>query len=153
MSRATRVQRSALLPFAAGRIAELVWQAEAYPRFLPGCTAAEVEAELGADQRQIALSFRLHGLSDRFTTLNRRHPDGGIDLELVRGPFRSLRGQWRFLALDAQACKVSLDLQLDFGSRVLEATLAPWIDRAINQVIEAFRLEAQRRADLPAAPA
>jgi ribosome-associated toxin RatA of RatAB toxin-antitoxin module len=63
-------------------------------------------------------------------------------MRLLDGPFRQLDGHWLFLPLTDTACKVSLQLSLEFGNRLMEVTLAPWIDRAVNGVMDAFRLRA-----------
>src|SRR3546814_13728901 len=58
--------------------------------------------------------------------------------------FRQLDGNWHFTPLGDTACKVSLQLSLEFGNRLMEMTLTPWIDRAVNNVMDAFRLRADR---------
>jgi ribosome-associated toxin RatA of RatAB toxin-antitoxin module len=64
-------------------------------------------------------------------------------MRLLDGPFRRLDGEWQFLPLTDAACKVSLQLSLDFGNRLMEASLGPWIDRAVNAVMDAFRVRAE----------
>ncbi|HEX4896412.1 MAG TPA: type II toxin-antitoxin system RatA family toxin [Solimonas sp.] len=140
------VERSALLRFRAQDLYALVADVEAYPQFLPGCTAARVEHR-EEDRLRARLSFRVKGLSDSFATENQMTlGEGGapsIRMRLVDGPFRQLSGAWEFQPLGEGACKVSLRLSLEFGNRVLEASLGPWVDRAVNGLIDAFRLRAE----------
>lgn len=139
------VERSALLRYRAVDICALVTDVEAYPAFMPGCVSARVEAAEGETVRA-RLGFRVSGLSDHFATENvaERLEDGAhrIRMRLVDGPFRQLSGVWDFNPLAEDACKVTLRLSLEFGNRLLEKTLAPMIDRAVNGVMDAF----QRRA-------
>lgn len=136
------LERSALLRFSAEAMYRLVGDIEAYPQFLPGCVSAVIEAAEG-ERVQARLGFRLRGLSDSFATENRLEPGTRIHMRLVQGPFRELAGAWEFRPLTEDACKVTLRLTLEFGNRVLEATLGPWLDRAINSLIEAFRQRAE----------
>ncbi|MFT4045322.1 MAG: type II toxin-antitoxin system RatA family toxin [Solimonas sp.] len=136
------MQRSSLLKYRAQDIYRLVGDIEAYPHFVPGCVSATVERSDGAQVRA-RLGFRVKGLSDSFATEN-LHDDGHrIHMRLLDGPFRSLQGHWHFQPLGETACKVSLRIDLDFGNRLMEATLGPWIDRAVGSVMDAFRLRAE----------
>jgi len=136
------LERSALLRFPAAAMYELVADVEAYPGFLPGCVAATVEHREDELVRA-RLGFNVKGLKDSFATENRLQPGRSIRMRLVDGPFRQLDGTWEFLPLAEDACKVTLKLSLDFGSRILEGTLSPWLDRAVNGLIEAFRRRAE----------
>lgn len=136
------LERSALLRFRAQDMYRLVGDVESYPAFVPGCVSAQVETA-AIDCVRARLGFRVRGLEDSFATENRMADGERIDVELLDGPFRQLRGSWQFLPLAEDACKVSLRLSVDFGNRMLEAALGPWVDRAINGVIDAFRLRAE----------
>lgn len=136
------IERSALLSFSTQQMFRLVGDVEAYPLFLPGCTSAHIELAEG-ERVRVRLGFRIKGLSDSFATENRLQQDNSIQMRLVEGPFRKLAGAWEFLPLGECACKVKLSLTLDFGNRMLEGTLGPWVDRAVNGVMDAFRLRAE----------
>lgn len=134
------LERSTLLKYSAQDMFTLVGNVEAYPQFLPGCVSARVEHAEGSQVRA-RLGFRVKGLSDSFATEN--HLDKHqIRMRLLDGPFRQLDGNWHFTPLSESACKVSLHLSLEFGNRLMEMTLTPWIDRAVNSVMDAFRLRA-----------
>ncbi|MDZ4077323.1 MULTISPECIES: type II toxin-antitoxin system RatA family toxin [Hydrocarboniphaga] len=142
-----KLDRSALMPFSAAELYALVADVASYPQFLPGCTSADVEQdEQREGERWVKgrVSFKVKGLSDSFATENRMLDGQRIEMRLLEGPFRSLSGVWVFTPLAEQACKVSLSMSVDFASRLVEATLAPWIDRAVGGVIDAFRLRAEQ---------
>lgn len=141
-----QVDRSALLGFAAEDLYRLVADVESYPAFLPGCTMALVQSREiveGCERVQARLGFRVRGLSDSFASENLGRPGRSIDMRLLEGPFRSLSGRWEFLPLSDRACKVSLRISVEFGNRLMDTTLGPWIDRAVSGVMDAFRLRAQ----------
>src|SRR3546814_3768817 len=110
----------------------LVGNIEAYPQFLPGCVSARVEHVEGPQVRA-RLGFRVKGLTDSFATENHLD-DNLISMRLLDGPFRQLDGNWHFTPLGDTACKVSMQLRLQFGNRLREKTLTQWIDRAVNNV-------------------
>ncbi len=128
--------RQALLPFSQGAVYHLVNDVERYPEFVPGCAGVVVlsrsEAEVVATVQASA-----RGFSEAFTTRNRLSPSHRIDLELVEGPFRSLRGEWLFAPLGDAGCKVSLRIDYEFGG-LLGRTLKPMMGRAADTVLDAF---------------
>lgn len=137
----TPLERTALLSFSAEEMFSLVSDIEAYPQFLPGCVSARIESA-EAELVQARLGFRIKGLNESFATQNRMIEGRRIEMKLLEGPFRRLSGVWEFLPLAEKACKVSLKLDLDFGSRLLEGTLGPLIDRAIGGIMDAFKARA-----------
>jgi len=143
------LERSALMPFAAADLYALVADVAAYPEFLPGCVSAQVESDAPVEDGwrlvRARVGFRVSALSDSFATENRMLPGQRIEMRLLQGPFRQLEGVWEFRVLDERACKVSLALTVDFASRLMEATLAPWMDRAVNGIIDAVRQRAEQR--------
>lgn len=137
-----KLERSALLTFSADELYRLVGDIESYPQFLPGCVSARVESTEDALVRA-RLGFKVKGLSDSFATENRMEQGTRIHMKLLEGPFRQLSGAWEFQPLAERACKVTLKISLDFGNRMLESTLAPFINGAIGSVMDAFKQRAE----------
>ncbi len=140
------VERTALLPFAAQQLFDLVQKVDDYPAFIPGCIAARVEQQEGAVTKA-ELTFRLAGINDRFATENTAIEAApgvpSLNMRLLRGPFKRLDGEWRFTPLGEAGCKVSLKVDLDFGPRALQALLGPQLERAVSGVIAAFKARAE----------
>ncbi len=137
-----RVERTALLPFSAHDLYAMVGDVESYPAFVPGCISARIERS-EAEWIHARLGFKVRGLEDSFVTQNHMESGRSIRIQMLEGPFRQLQGCWTFLPLDASASKVQLEMSVDFGSRVLASVLAPWIDRAVNDVLDAFKSRAK----------
>ena len=141
-----KVERSALMRYAPAQLLALVQDVGRYPEFMPGCVGAVVESVDGA-RTQAGLRFKFAGLTESFLTENTVMPTAEthlvLQMRLLRGPFKSLVGEWRFQALGDEACKVSLSIDLDWGAS-LGRLLSPQLDRAVGSVMQAFKERAQQ---------
>src|SRR5665213_1237025 len=114
----TNIQRSALVPYSARQLFELVNHTEDYPRFLPWCSKSEVIHRTDKEV-EASLEISWSGIHKNFTTKNILHPYEKIEIILVDGPFRHLSGDWQFIALSPKGCKVCLNLEVDFRGGVV----------------------------------
>jgi ribosome-associated toxin RatA of RatAB toxin-antitoxin module len=133
----TQIQRSALLPYSSRKLFALVNDIEAYPSFMDGCIGAQV---LRRDDTVVEarLDLARGGLSQSFATRNQLHEFHTIELELLEGPFSEFRGSWQFLALDDDACKVSLDLEFSLRSGVLGAAAGKLFNAVTGNLVDAI---------------
>jgi ribosome-associated toxin RatA of RatAB toxin-antitoxin module len=136
------VERSALVLHSALDMYALVEDIESYPRFLPWCSGAAVEHR-DAERTVGTLRVDFKGVHQQFTTENLKSPAERIDMRLVRGPFRSLEGRWRFVALAPDACRVELHLAYQFANPLLGRLVGPVFNHIANTMVDAF----VRRAD------
>lgn len=139
-----KVDRSALVPYTAEEMFGLVDDIEAYPQFLPWCRDAKVESRSG---NVIIATLELHKgpISKHFTTRNTRREFEAIDMELVGGPFRDLQGGWRFQAMEGRGCKVSLELEFQFESRLVDVMFGRFFKDAGDALVDAFTRRARDR--------
>ncbi|MFN3771069.1 type II toxin-antitoxin system RatA family toxin [Ectopseudomonas guguanensis] len=133
----TRIQRSALLPYPAQALFDLVNDVASYPQFLPWCSASEV-LEVSETHMLASLEVAKGGIGQRFVTRNVLLPGQRIEMSLQEGPFTSLNGVWEFKALGDKACKISLDLTFDYAGPLVRATLGPLFNQAANTMVDAF---------------
>ena len=136
------IARSALVSHSAAEMYALVRDIESYPNFLPWCDSASISEH--SDTHQVAtvvVDRRLRGI--QFTTRNKLEPDEAIHLGLVNGPFKRLSGVWRFKPVSADACRVDLEMEFEFNSRLLGVVLGPAFARICDSMVQAF----VRRAD------
>ena len=131
------ISRSAILPYPAAFMYELVNNAAAYPDFLPWCGGVEIHHQ---DETSMEASIRMKapGVNQRFRTRNRMVPNESIDIDLVDGPFESLRGRWRFVPLDDDGCRIELLLQFEIKRSFTAALFAPAFSRIANTMVESF---------------
>jgi ribosome-associated toxin RatA of RatAB toxin-antitoxin module len=120
----------------------LVDAVEEYPDFLPWCGGAKIHARTtDIVEAEIRIDYR--GIRQSFVTRNVNRPFEQIDMRFVRGPFRSLTGQWQFAGLGGEGCRIDFKLEWEFASGVLGHLIAPVFDSIANTMVDAF----VRRAD------
>ena len=131
------INRSALVPYSAAEMYALVDDIDAYQSFLPWCKSSRV---LSRDEDVVRGSLELSkaGIEKAFTTCNRVQKNKMIEMRLEEGPFHHLEGFWRFDALDESACKISLLLEFEFSSKILDLTVGPVFNQIANSLVDAF---------------
>ena len=131
------VKRTALVPYKAQQMFGLVDDVAAYPEFLPWCHSAEVHNR-SDDVVEATLELQKGAISKKFTTRNSRREFEAIDLALVGGPFKHLRGGWRFNDLGDAGSKVSLDLEFEFESKLTDMMFGTFFEEICNSLVDAF---------------
>ncbi|WP_407332328.1 SRPBCC family protein [Enterovibrio sp. 27052020O] len=137
-----RITRSALVPFSADQMFKLVNDVEAYPAFVPGCSGSRV---LEASDRAMTASVDVAkaGIRKTFTTRNELVEGQAIKMELVDGPFRKLVGGWHFTSLDADACKIELNLDFEFTNSLVEMAFGRVFNELAVNMVTAFTQRAR----------
>ncbi len=140
----TTISKSALVPYSAGQMYALVDDIESYAAFLPWCTASRV---LSRDENEVrgVIGLARSGIQKSFTTCNRLQKNKMIEIRLIEGPFKHLEGFWRFQALTDESCKVMLDMDFEFSSRLVSMVFGPVFSQITNTLVDAF---CQRAVDV-----
>lgn len=138
----TVIDRSALLPFAAQQLFDLVNDVESYPRFMEGCVGATI---LHREERllEARLDLARGGIRQSFSTRNRLDSPRCITLELLDGPFDRFAGHWDFVTLGDAACKMSLNLQFEMSSSLLGAAASKLFERVTGNLVDAVERRAR----------
>ncbi len=137
-----QISRSALVPFSAGQMYQLVNDVDAYPEFLPGCTGSRV-LDTSENQMTASVDVSKAGISKTFTTRNTLSDNQSIHMQLVDGPFRKLTGGWRFISLGDDACKVELSLEFEFTNMLVEMAFGRIFKELANSMVQAFTQRAK----------
>lgn len=132
-----QVKRSAIVPYSAEAMFDLVADIESYPKFLPGCSRAVVCSRDG-DSVVGMLSLAQGPFRTEFTTRNELLRPSRIGMVLEDGPFSELRGAWEFLPLGNSGCRVALSIEFEFPNRVTDLLLGPPFEAICNQLVDAF---------------
>lgn len=136
------VQRSALVMHSDQSMYDLVNDVASYPKFMEGCQAAEIFEH--TDQQMVArLDLKKGGVKTSFMTRNSLQAPSVIEMNLEDGPFKRLKGVWRFKALTPQACKVSLDLEFEFNNMAVGLAASRLFSTMANELVDSLC----RRAD------
>jgi ribosome-associated toxin RatA of RatAB toxin-antitoxin module len=132
-----RVEKSALVNYSAQQMFDLVNDIEAYPTFMDGCVGAVI-LNRGEDWIEARLTLHKAGVNQSFITRNQLQPPHTMTMNLVDGPFKYLRGIWRFSPLNETACKVSFELEFEMQNRLLGMALGKVFEAAGNKQVDAL---------------
>ncbi|ATF10517.1 SRPBCC family protein [Candidatus Enterovibrio altilux] len=132
-----QIIRSALVPFSAEQMFELVNNVEAYSSFVPGCSGSCV---LAASNNTMIASVEVAKAGIHKTVITRNELVVGetIKIELVDGPFRKLVGGWNFTSLDEDACKIELKLDFEFHTGLIEMVFGQVFNKLAINMVKAF---------------
>lgn len=131
------VNKSALVPYSAKEMYDLVADIPGYPVFLPWCGDSEI-LSINGDEVRARIDLAYKGIHKSFTTINRNQTDKMIEMRLQEGPFKHLEGFWRFERLREDACKILLDLNYEFSGKILQMTVGPVFNEVANRLVDAF---------------
>jgi len=131
------VKRSALVAQPPERLFALINDIEAYPRFVPWCTSARVESR--SESEIIAtLGVKRGPLKTEFTTRNTLEPCKRVVMQLVRGPFRELTGEWKLTPIGAAGSRIELELRFAFANSVSALLFEPLFEQTAASLVDAF---------------
>jgi ribosome-associated toxin RatA of RatAB toxin-antitoxin module len=137
------VEKSVLIPFSAEQMFALVDNVPDYPKFLPWCGGSSVK-EVDGDTVHATVHINYLHIKQSFTTENERQVPSRINITLLDGPFKHLDGDWRFIALTPEACKIEFRLNYEFSSKLLEKVLGPVFNHIANSFVESFIYRAEK---------
>ena len=138
------IDQSALLPYSAGQMFALVNDIEAYPEYMDGCIGAEI-LETTGNQVTARLDLGKVGLRYSFTTRNTLVEPESMTMALVEGPFRHFEATWTFRALNENACKVSLKMEFEFATGLVDAVMKRLFDTTSRNLVNAVCQRAHER--------
>jgi ribosome-associated toxin RatA of RatAB toxin-antitoxin module len=131
------VSRSALVGFSAEAMFDLINDVARYPEFIPGCAQTEVLAQDELSMRASLLISKA-GVKQWFTTQNTLKRGEYIQMDLVEGPFSQLTGGWTIKSLNASACKIELNLDFAFSSKLVEFAFGKVFNAIASNMVVAF---------------
>ena len=138
-----RIQRSAMVPYTAAEMYQLVTDIDEYQSFLPWCGGSKVlESSRNQVTAEVYIDFK--GLKKRFVTVNQNTPPQKIEMNLKEGPFQSLHGEWVFRNLNPSASQVKLDIQFEFAGIIMEKLMAPVFSAITGTMVESFTARAEQ---------
>ncbi len=133
----TSIKRSALVEHSAEEMFDLVNDIEQYPKFMTGCTSARV-IESSDTELLGELSLGKGGISQRFVTRNSLNRPHSIIMNLEEGNFSSFDARWDFKVLGVKACKVSLVMEFEFDSSLMNFALEKLFASVANNLVDAI---------------
>ena len=137
------ITRSALVPFSAKQMFQLVNDIDNYHLFVPYCQQSSV---IERNQQQVTAKLQVakSGIAKSFTTRNSLQEDTLIKMELVDGPFSHLSGNWSFTPLSDCACKIELDLNFEFSNKLTTLAFSKIFNKLVQSMVAAFTQRAEK---------
>ncbi len=131
------INKTVQVPFTASQMYDLINGLESYPDYLPWCKNITIQTRT-IDEIVATIHFSKGGISHSFTTRNFMQPNRQIEVFLVEGPFRHLKGLWRFEDLSKSESRVSFDMEFELANRLLDMAFGPVLEGIANTFVEAF---------------
>jgi len=136
------MQRSAHVPYEADQMLALVNDITAYPEFLHWCHAARIDT-VADTTVEATLEIGLSGIYKSIRTRNRtRNSNAGsparIEIEMLEGPLKKLRGSWVFSKQPSTGCDVELRLEYEIHRSPFGLVLRTVFDEIANSQLNAF---------------
>jgi ribosome-associated toxin RatA of RatAB toxin-antitoxin module len=136
------IKRSALMPYPAGVMYDIVNDVERYPEYLPWCGGVKLH-QVSETSMEASILMQAVGLNHWFKTRNCMVPGESIEITLLEGPFSRLEGSWRFTPIDTDGCKIELMLHFEIKHNLAAAIITPAFSRIANTMVESFCNRAQ----------
>lgn len=137
-----QISRSALVPYSAEQMYQLVNDVVSYPEFLPGCVGSQVISQ-SAEEMTAAVEVSKAGISKTFVTRNLLEDSQRIRMQLVEGPFKKLTGGWIFTPLSSEACKIEFSLDFEFTNKLIELAFGKIFKDLAGNMVQAFTQRAR----------
>jgi ribosome-associated toxin RatA of RatAB toxin-antitoxin module len=131
------VRRSAQVPFSAEQMFDLVDDISSYPEFLPWCQSATVQRRT-ENLAEATLEVGVAGVQKQFSTRNRLDRPHRIEIQLLKGPFKSLEGAWTFDDHDESGSKVGLALNFEVAASPLQMVFGVLFEEIVRSQVTAF---------------
>jgi len=130
------------LPYSADQMFTLAADVEAYPQFLPWCTATRIKRREGNTiYADMVIGFKV--FREKFTTKAVFDEPRRIDVEYLDGPFKYLRSHWEFEPDGEGGCEVDFHIDFEFRSIMLQKLIGKVFDEAVHRMVDAFQKRAE----------
>ena len=70
-----------------------------------------------------------------------------MNIKLIDGPFKILKGEWSFIKIEKDACKIEFELQYEFSNYFLDKLISPVFNMIANTFIDNFIAKANKDKD------
>ena len=124
-------------------IFDLINNVDKYSSFLPWCSNSSI---LSNSSSEMTAEIEIAGkpITWKFKTKNNYKVNEIIKIKLVDGPFKNLEGYWKFNSIDDHNTSVSLFLEYEFNSKIIELSLKPIFATIMSSILDSFISEAFR---------
>lgn len=131
------ISKSVITPFTPAQMYALVSDIENYKNYLPWCPSSQVlKREGNKITGRVDISYLK--VKAHFTTENINCENQRIDLSLVDGPFKHLKGHWLFTPLGTTGCKIEFKLDYAFSNFIIQKVIGTVFEMVIKNIVDSF---------------
>jgi ribosome-associated toxin RatA of RatAB toxin-antitoxin module len=138
------LSKQVTVPYSADQMYDLVYDINSYSKFIPLCSASEVH-EIQDHKSRATMKIAKDEIGFKFTTVNTMEKGRSISINLENGPFKALKGIWRFTPLGTHECIISLQFEFEFSNILLDLALGGLFRQLCDSMVESFRKQAAVR--------
>lgn len=136
------ISRNALVMYSVEQMYQLINNVSDYAEFIPDCGDSKIVSS-SSTEMTASLLVSKGGLKKWFTTQNTLIENESIKMVLVDGPFKELIGNWSLTPLSEHACKISLQLEYEFSSKLFDLAFGRVFNGIANNMVQAFTQRAK----------
>ena len=131
------ISKSVITPYTPAQMYALVSDIANYKSYLPWCPSSQV---LKVEDNRIIGRVDIEYLKVKahFTTANTNTLNQRIDMDLIDGPFKHLKGHWLFIPLGENGCKVEFKLEYKFSNIIIEKVIGAVFEFVIKNIVDCF---------------
>ena len=131
------ISKSVITPFTPAQMYALDSDIENYKNYLPWCPSSQVlKREGNKITGRVDISYLK--VKAHFTTENINCENQRIDLSLVDGPFKHLKGHWLFTPLGTTGCKIEFKLDYAFSNFIIQKVIGTVFEMVIKNIVDSF---------------
>ncbi len=138
------VSSSVCVNYTAMEMYDLVNDVQAYPNYIPMCSAVKLHSKSPSSLRA-TITLAKGKIKLSFTTDNSMEEGRGINMKLVEGPFKQLRGVWRFEPLPSGGSEATFRLDYEFSNALLGMAFGGFLKEVAESMVEAFCTQAAKK--------
>ena len=140
------IKKHALVLHNREKMFNLVDRVEDYPNFLPWCDKT-ILIDRSEKITKATIFINYHSVKQSFTTENAKIFPSRMNINLVDGPFKILKGEWKFIEIEKGTCKIEFELYYEFSNFILDKLMSPVLNLIANTFIDNFVTEANKDLD------
>tara|TARA_B100001758_G_C18266860_1_gene534124 strand:+ start:263 stop:700 length:438 start_codon:yes stop_codon:yes gene_type:complete len=140
------IKKHALVLHNREKMFNLVDRVEDYPNFLPWCNKT-ILIDRSKKITKATIFINYHNVKQSFTTENAKIFPTNMKIKLVDGPFKILRGEWNFIEIEKDTCKIEFELHYEFSNFILDKLMSPVLNLIANTFIDNFIAEANKESN------
>ena len=140
------IKDSETVSYTAAQMFNLVADVDRYKEFLPWCTDSHIIRQ-DDDAWVTEIQVGYAPFHTGFTTRNTHVVNRKIEMDLVDGPFKFLKGSWHFDPIEGNSCRMHLNLNFEFAGHLLDKLFNNVFETAMSSLVRAFKERAKELYD------